>query len=585
MNKKDYSWIGCFESRKDLHKFKEDALLLFALALRFNIDDFSNLVSTALTEGGDDKKADLIHIDSEAGYAVIAQTTISADWNKPAAASNKASDLNTAVSWLLNTSIEKVPETIRPQAIELRRCINEGLIKSLQLWYVHNLPESANVKKELETVEHTVKAALSLNFPGSNSIEIQALEVGIKVIERWYTSLQRPILVSDSFEISISGGYELQAQDWRAYVTAIPIAWLYEKYKLYKDDILSANVRGYLGSRRTDYNINNAIKNTGNLDPSHFWVFNNGITALVHKFEEIKDEAGFKIKFQGISIVNGAQTTGAIGALTCSPNKHAKVQVRFIMCTTPKTIQDIVKYNNSQNRITAPDFRSGDQIQTRLIKEFTKLSDVKYLARRGGYEDLKPRAKNVLASITAGQALAAVHGAPDVAYNRKTHIWESNGLYAKYFNEMTTAKHMLFAYSLLGTIEKKKIELVGKSRKVCLTTQEEAQLSFFRERGSIILLTSAIASSVEIFIDKPTPNLFKIVFANKITLEKAISIWQPIVNVGCAFSAQLKEGLSDGLKNSEKINKAIETFRSLVESTKGANAEVFKRFSEHISLQ
>ena len=95
---KKYSWMSSFETRNDLKDFKEDALLLFALSLKLDIDDIVSLASTDLTEGGDDKKADLIHINAEEEYAVIAQTTISSNWDKSETLANEASDLNTAVS-------------------------------------------------------------------------------------------------------------------------------------------------------------------------------------------------------------------------------------------------------------------------------------------------------------------------------------------------------------------------------------------------------------------------------------------------------------------------------------------------------
>lgn len=69
------TWVKAFESRTDLSKFGPDALLLFSLQLRFSIEDISLVASTSLTEGGDDKKADLVcaacyllrHFDPEIG--------------------------------------------------------------------------------------------------------------------------------------------------------------------------------------------------------------------------------------------------------------------------------------------------------------------------------------------------------------------------------------------------------------------------------------------------------------------------------------------------------------------------------------
>ncbi len=120
-----------FYSRTDLEKYGVDALLLFALQLRFSIEDIDLVASTSLTEGGDDKKADLVYIDSETGYVIIAQTYIAVKVTgkngelKKEAQSNKASDLNTAISWLLARPIGEVPENLRSHAEELRQALSD----------------------------------------------------------------------------------------------------------------------------------------------------------------------------------------------------------------------------------------------------------------------------------------------------------------------------------------------------------------------------------------------------------------------------------------------------------------------------
>ncbi len=296
------SFWEAFKSRDDLEKFGPDALLLFALQLRFGIEDISMEASNSLVEGGDDKKADLIYIDSESGYAVIVQAYMSQSLDKKEAPANKASDLNTAISWLLNRRIDDLPITIKSHAEELQQAIRDKAIKRIYIWYVHNLPESENVKRELATVELTSKSAIKVNFPECDDIDIQALEVGTSTLEEWYKSISTPILVSEEFQIPIPGGFEIGEADWKAYVTSISAKWLYQQFKLYKSKLFSANVRDYLGSRDSDTNINNAMKQTAHEDPKHFWVYNNGITVLVHEFKEIEKGGPKEIYFKGFGV-------------------------------------------------------------------------------------------------------------------------------------------------------------------------------------------------------------------------------------------------------------------------------------------
>ena len=241
-------------------------------------------------------------------------------------------------------------------------------------------------------------------------------------------------------------------------------------------------------------------------------------------------------------------------------------------------------YNNSQNKLTAPDFRSNDPTQTRLVDEFKEdFPFVEYLPRRGGREDVIRRTPNALPSVVAGQALAAFHGDPDIAYHKKTHMWVDDTLYSTYFGEQTTAKHIIFAYSLLRAVEEKKLNLRSKSKDNGLTEVEKNQLDFFRERGSTFLMTSAIARCLEIFLNKPIPNLFPVSFGSNPSLEEAINRWSSIVEVSSSFAASLMKGLADGFKTRETVQEATMTFQNYIHSMKQANATIYDEFAKQVS--
>jgi len=318
------SWEHAFQSRIDLVKYSDNAIGLFALALRFGLEDLDTVAADSITDGRDDKKCDLVYIDRDDGHAVIAQC-YSSSKSRPAAPSNKASDLNTAVAWLLQRPASELPERLRPSAIELREGILDGSLSEIGLWYVHNLPESKNVEQEMVTVEHTVEAALKSHFP-EKKINVTAMEVGAKVLEGWYTDTQSPILVSEAFEIPTPAGFQLVGDKWKAYVTTIPGRFLHKVYKRYGAKLFSANVRDYLGSRRSDASINHGIKRSAEEAPRDFWVYNNGLTILVHSYEIGKGDRSGILNINGLSIVNGAQTTGALGSLNRTP--YAKLKAR-----------------------------------------------------------------------------------------------------------------------------------------------------------------------------------------------------------------------------------------------------------------
>lgn len=180
------------------------------------------------------------------------------------------------------------------------------------------------MKDELGVVEATAKSAIESNFPSLSDVRVSACEVGAKTLTGWYNDSLSPILVNDSFTLQVESGFVLDSVNWNAFMTTIPASFLHKIYRRYKTKLFSANVRDYLGSRRSDQNINHGIKQTAETDPENFWAFNNGLTILVNDFNYATMKNTLTIN--GLSIVNGAQTTGAIGSLKKTPGSWRALQ-------------------------------------------------------------------------------------------------------------------------------------------------------------------------------------------------------------------------------------------------------------------
>ena len=275
----EQGWQSAFDVMKANYDLTDDAIGVFAINLRFNLDDIQTIASEAITGGGDDKKCDILYVDKERQAAVIAQCYLS---RKPrtAAPSNKASDLNTALSWLLSSDINCLPDSLKGRADELRAAINAGEIKQFYIWYVHNLPGSVNVKDELGAVENTARALLS-QYPSGQEISIFAEEICNNRLDHLYMQAERTVIVTDEITTTVPDAIEIKEGDWTSVVTMVRGDWLRDLFRKYKTDLFSANLRGYLGSRDSDSNINHGIKTTAHDQPQNFYVYNNGITALV----------------------------------------------------------------------------------------------------------------------------------------------------------------------------------------------------------------------------------------------------------------------------------------------------------------
>ncbi len=254
------SWQSTYHDRDDLAEYGSNGLGLFALSLRFGLDDLESIASDCIVDGSGDKKLDMVYIDLEGEYAVIAQCYYS-NINKKSAKANKASDLNTGLAWLLGRNIDEVPDRIKSAARDLRKGVEDKKIKNIYIWYVHNLPESDSVNDEMVSVQETAESIIQTKFT-SNKTKIHNLEIGKNTFDRWYRESLTPILVNKDFEIDINGGYLIEKDNWRACSTTIPARFLHRIYKKDKNDIFSANVREYLGARSSSSNVNNGIRNT-----------------------------------------------------------------------------------------------------------------------------------------------------------------------------------------------------------------------------------------------------------------------------------------------------------------------------------
>jgi hypothetical protein len=573
-----------FGSRKDLARYGSNARLLFVLQMRYDVDDIHSVAESSLIDGGDDKGGDFVYVDRARGVLIVAQGYES-EKPKDKAKSGKADSLNTAASWLFSRNYKEFPEHLQTVAYEVQSAIGAGEIECVEFWYVHNLPESKNVRESMKTVENAVRSIIESEFGKEKRPErIVATEVGLETQAEWYEALAVHILVNDVFQVPVSGAFVVEGEAWSAAVTAVRAAWLYELYQKYQERLFSANYREFLGIKfnRQRNVINSGIQDTAQTDPANFWVYNNGISALVSEYQIQRTDGESHLRLTGLSIVNGAQTTGAIGSLSKPPDDRALVPIRFIRCNDTDTIAEIVRFNNSQNPLLPADFKSNEVVQRRLREEFAQIPGCVYLGGRRGIDRIR-RHDDLIPSDTCAQALAAFHRRPDVAYHRKAEIWRDDELYQLFFCVHTTAPHVLMAYSLLKAIEEKKNEL--RQRRDKLTGTQESQFEFLRKRGAIFLLAAAIADCLETILNKKVSSRFKLSFGGKTPSPTALKLWQPIVDSVMPFSTQLKSGVDSGVKEREQNKMAIEHFLQHVESAKTSNPgiqAVFQDFTAQV---
>jgi hypothetical protein len=494
----------------------------------------------------------------------------------------KVTDLHTAASWLINPSeTADLSVELQSAAAQLRAAIEDGDISTIEFWFSHNLADNPDVDSELEQVAVTAKALLdSVYGELAAGIDCRSFQVGRDKLDQLYARRTQRILIEDTIAVPADAWFEEDGGAWRAVCTSVPGEWLRELHATFgADRLFSGNVRDYLGRKRSDKNINFGIEQTAKDRPEDFWAFNNGITALVS--EVTSDQDAGTLSIRGITIVNGAQTTGALAA---APNAAGvRVLARFVECLDSEVIESIIRANNTQNEIRASDFRSTDPQQTRLRDEFLQIPGAHYAgARRGELVGSSSNPDEVfIGADQAAQALAAFHGEPQRAYHGKSKIWENDALYATFFSDQTSAAHIVFVVSLQRAISSLKRRLRDNDSRGDV---ENGILTFLSQRGAPFLLMAAIGSCQEIVLNENVSDTYKISFGTLVSPEVAEEHWQPLVESLVAFHSALAGAAESGkIRLKEVRDDALSNFRAQVYAMKAAlDGPIFEPFRAQV---
>lgn len=564
-----YTFIETFKDREDLKALGQNSLTVFVMQLYLQLENIESFVADAITDGGNDKKLDLCFIDINVGRAIIGQSYLSPTWGKEAAKANKASDINTGIAWLLSADIDKVPLALKPKAEELRNGIQSGEIQKIELVFIHNAFSSKNVEDEL-TAAVNVALDLAERLASKDRPAISAREFGLEEIEELYKTFDSDIIIDEWIHLPVTTWITEKSGSWKALVTSVPAKWIRSMSLEHKEDLVSANFRNYLGSRASKGNINNQIKQTIVSEPENFWVFNNGITALTH---EINDKEKGKIKVRGLSIINGAQTSGALGESDEIQASDANVLFRVVASNKKPIIDKIIRFNNTQNKFVSADQRSNEPVLKRLESEFSDYG-VNFVVRRSHGRN----PSNSIISSDIARVLAAFHGRPQLGYRNPSTIFEEDETFDLIYPSDISAEHIFLVNELAKAYDEVKTDLktkIAESKATQVEGNMYEVLKFTSSRYFIIYITSFIAEQI---VGKRIADLHywrakdKDVSVSKNKLEKA---WIDVLKTILPFTQNLvaKKGSNAMFEVprsgplSEEVAKELQALVQALEST------------------
>lgn len=187
--------------------------------------------------------------------------------------------------------------------------------------------------------------------------------------------------------------------------------------------LFGQNLRDSLGEKKSK--TYSAMIKTIDEEPERFWNYNNGITIICEELDaEKKEENGSVdlIKIKNFSIINGAQTTSALGAYlrdailnqsdkNIEQLKKVYVLVRIMQVKNENLRGNISIYNNLQNPISSRDMVANNYEQKELHKKL-KSGDTPNIfmeTRRG--ENLPPQPRFEKHQQTSNEDIAQIAAA------------------------------------------------------------------------------------------------------------------------------------------------------------------------------
>ena len=241
----------------------------------------------------------------------------------------------------------------------------------------------------------TVKSTKKIKKADFNG---KPLEINIWNLERFYEKEKSfssdPIVIDFRNDYSCDGipcikGNIGENLGYEAYIAIIPGKLLSEIYIEHGSKVLEGNVRAFLGTSGSK-SVNSGIRRTINNDPDKFFTYNNGIATTAADVEtEEKDGQLYITKIVDLQIINGGQTTASLAeAVLKKTNPELNgifVPMKLTVIDDRETenedgvrfydhmVQNIAKYANSQNKVTAADLFSNDPFHIWMEKMSKKI--------------------------------------------------------------------------------------------------------------------------------------------------------------------------------------------------------------------
>jgi hypothetical protein len=330
------------------------ALAAYALVGICDLDDAR--AAACITDGGDDGGIDAAHYDQASGQLVLVQ----AKFKRSGTAPTQAECLATVngVKALREKRFDQFNAHFQNRLDEIEEALDTpGVgIKIVLVYLGDSLGPHATI--DLNNYRDEANGVTEI---------VQWSDCGRATVHGWLVEEHAPgnVTVNATLEL-----WKCVTAPRKAIYGQISAGSLASLAQQHGKALFQRNIRHYLGT----FGVNAAIMETVRTAPGDLFYLNNGITIVA---EEVRQSAGTEasctFEFVNASIVNGAQTAGAM--LTASQNGTISPEARLLVTVieigqgADELGVRITRARNHQNIVRGIDFAALDPTQERLRRE------------------------------------------------------------------------------------------------------------------------------------------------------------------------------------------------------------------------
>jgi len=328
--------------------------------------------AAACVDGGDDHGIDYLYVGNDHTIWLLQCKFIASGSGEPAL--GDVSKFCDGVKDLIGGRWDRFNASIRNARASVQRAFDSGQCQiNVILTHTGNAisDDRRNLFNDIEVAQNRIQ-------PGM----VQCKAFGLTSLHDLHVdSVTEP----DIEEIITLNDFGLIERPYRTFYGRMAVQALAELSRQYQERLVARNIRKFKGSTA----VNQGIRETLDAEYQHFFYFNNGVTFLcdsVFPLPPRDERASGRFRVRGLSIINGAQTVGAIAEAPAPDYAARPAEVLVTIVSLEGADADfgdkVTQFRNRQNAVDLEDFAALDERQ-RAWQQALALAGIHYVIKEG----------------------------------------------------------------------------------------------------------------------------------------------------------------------------------------------------------